>query len=685
MFANILKYWLLRSGILGVLLSPAYALSATTLETVTLQLRWSHQFQFAGYYAALHKGYYRQQGLDVTIRAGTPSLRPVDEVLAGRAQYGEANSELLMHYLNGAPLIALAAIVQHSPSVLLTRADSGIRSPQDLSDKKIMMMGGTEDVDFLAMFANEGMNINELNILPSSYNIQDLIDRKVDAFNAYLTNEPFFLSQKGIVPYAIKPLNYGIDFYSDILFTTQQELKSHPDRVKRFREASLQGWAYALEHPDEIIDLLIKEYQVTKSRKHLEYEAKTLKELILPELVPIGNINPGRFTKMAQSLEKFDFVRSPNDLNGFVYDPDPRIDPATFWQTILSSLAIIALLLAIIFRFWQNANKLKREIDLRRQTEISLKHSEHSLKRSQLHFKQIIDNLQDVYYRSDENGRLVQISPSGERFFKTAKENLLGKKVSDFYAPPYSREQFLQDLANNLGVISDYEIKLYDSQKTPHWISVNSQYYYENDKIAGIEGTFRDISEQKERQKAMLDLAFEDPLTGLPNRRALISTLEKSIANSKRHETKGAILFIDLDGFKPVNDTYGHSIGDQLLQQVSERLKTLLRAEDSIFRIGGDEFIVLLPELEHTMFLKADDNAIAVAEKVVSALNKPFNVHQIALEISCSLGICGFPDDGYDADTIIKHADNAMYEAKTKGKNQAVLYRPEKKVEKRLN
>ncbi|MDO9189843.1 MAG: ABC transporter substrate-binding protein, partial [Sulfurimicrobium sp.] len=165
--------------------------SSKPLAPVTMQLRWLHQFQFAGYYAALHKGFYREKGLDVTIVAGAPDRRPVEEVMAGRAQYGEANSELLFHYLKGDPLVALAAIFQHSPSVLLTRKDSGIRTPQDLIGKRIMMVGGTEDVDFLAMLANEGVVSHKFEILPSSYDIQDLINGKTDAFNAYLTNEPY--------------------------------------------------------------------------------------------------------------------------------------------------------------------------------------------------------------------------------------------------------------------------------------------------------------------------------------------------------------------------------------------------------------------------------------------------------------------------------------------------------------
>ncbi len=166
-------------------------------ESIHLQLRWHHQFQFAGYYAALEKGYYKNAGLDVIIHNGTPEKMPVKEVLRGHAQYGVANSELLLERLRGAPLVALAAIFQHSPSVLLARKDAEILSPDDLIGKKVMMIGRSVDADFIAMFSNENLDIKDIHIIPSSFQIQDLIDGKVDAFNSYISNEPYYSATKG--------------------------------------------------------------------------------------------------------------------------------------------------------------------------------------------------------------------------------------------------------------------------------------------------------------------------------------------------------------------------------------------------------------------------------------------------------------------------------------------------------
>ena len=212
-------------------------------QVVDLQLRWHHQFQFAGYYAALEKGYYREEGLDVRLHAGDPQHQPVPEVLAGRAQYGEGNSELLYQRLQGKPLVALAAIFQHSPSVLLTLASSNLGSVHDLIGKKIMLMNMTEDADFISMFLSEGIALSQLDIVPSSYRLDDLISGKVAAFNSYLTNEPYFLQQHGIPYKIIDPGSYRIDFYSDILFTSENELRDHPERVAAMRRATLKAGA----------------------------------------------------------------------------------------------------------------------------------------------------------------------------------------------------------------------------------------------------------------------------------------------------------------------------------------------------------------------------------------------------------------------------------------------------------
>ena len=255
-------------------LPTSFAKQAPQKEIITIQLRWHHQFQFAGYYAAIEKGFYKEEGLEVRVRMGDPEHQPVEEVLSERAQYAEGNSEVLYQRLKGKPLVALASIFQHSPSVLLTLKSSGIRSVHDLMGKKVMLANMTEDADFLTMFLNEGILFSKINIIPSSYKLDDLISGKVDAFNSYITNEPYFLKKNNIPYNVIDPISYRVDFYSDIFFTTEKELKNNPKRVDAMLRATLKGWRYAMDNPEEIIELLKTKYQVEKSRDHLRYEAE---------------------------------------------------------------------------------------------------------------------------------------------------------------------------------------------------------------------------------------------------------------------------------------------------------------------------------------------------------------------------------------------------------------------------
>jgi len=253
--------------------------SEDRLKHVTLQLTWLNQFQFAGYYTAVEKGFYREAGFKVTITEGGPGRKPVQEVIAGRANYGVAKAEILLHRLHGKPVVVLAAILQHSAVILLAKKESGIDNPHSMIGRRVMLLEGDDSAEYIAMFRKEGISLEQFKVIPSTYDINDLIDGKVDVFNAYITNEPYFLESRGIPVSVICPRTYGIDFYGDCLFTSEQELKEHPDQVKAFREASLLGWKYAMAHPEEIIDVILKKYGVKKSRDHLRFEADAIRKL----------------------------------------------------------------------------------------------------------------------------------------------------------------------------------------------------------------------------------------------------------------------------------------------------------------------------------------------------------------------------------------------------------------------
>lgn len=339
--------WALFLGMIAVpcaLPTPGNCTQHPPLKKVTLQLRWFHQFQFAGYYAAKAQGYYEDVGLDVDIVQRDLEVNPVDAVLDGSAEFGVTNSEVLLHRLMGKPVVVLASIIQHSPLVLLTTKGNEIATPHDLRDKRVLMSTKTMDVELLGMLKNEDIPLNRINIIDRFSSKQDYFDPSIDALAAYITNEPYYLDRNGVSYNILYPSSYGIDFYGDSLFTTEEQVREHPRRTHAFLTASLKGWRYAMEHPEEIIDLILSEYETKKDRPHLVYEALAMERLMLPHLVEIGHMNPGRWEHIADVFKGLGVIDSTRRLDGFIYDP-ARADNAL--EHFLYVLGVVTLVLAL--------------------------------------------------------------------------------------------------------------------------------------------------------------------------------------------------------------------------------------------------------------------------------------------------------------------------------------------------
>lgn len=318
---------LLFIGLLTIVSNPLFASTSTkntvdnTPEKITLQLQWKDQFEFAGFYAAKEKGFYKESGLDVDFKAFESGLDIIDEVLEGRAEYGLVYSSVISRYLEGDPLVFVANFFKHSPLVVVTQKE--FQHPSDLFGKRIM--GTTNELSestLIMMFKKFDMSAKDFTTIPPSFTLDDFISKKIDAMAVFTTNETYHLDEAGVAYNVMNPAAYGIPFYDLNLFTTQKELKNHPERVANFKAASIKGWKYALEHKEEIIQLILKKYNTqNKSYEALTYEGTQIEHIMLPSLYPIGSIDHQRVELMAENFIEIDLVNKDTviDLKNFIY------------------------------------------------------------------------------------------------------------------------------------------------------------------------------------------------------------------------------------------------------------------------------------------------------------------------------------------------------------------------------
>ncbi len=300
------------------------SLNLNALEKVSLQLDWLHQFQFAGYYMAKEKGYYKQKNLEVEIKEYKYNMNITKEVLSQKSNFGVGKSSLILDALEGKNILLLSVIYQNSPMVLVTLNKSNIKKIEDLKGKRISLTSSARLMASInSMLVSKGINQKDIKHIEHTFKIQDLIDGKTDAMACYLSNEPYILEKKGIDYTIHNPNDYGFNFYGGILFTSQEEKEKHPLRVKNFNEASLKGWKYAFENIEETAKLIFKKYNTqNKSLDSLIYEGKVLKNLSLYDKDLLGKIDKKRI----EELKRLYFLLSldidlQSDIQNLIYEP----------------------------------------------------------------------------------------------------------------------------------------------------------------------------------------------------------------------------------------------------------------------------------------------------------------------------------------------------------------------------
>ena len=315
---NLIKYLLLLFIVV---------INVQSLENVSLQLLWKNQFEFAGYYMAKEKGFYKEVGLDVSFIEYKNGINIVDEVVSQNVDFGIGYPDIIISKSNGSDIILLDAIFQSSPHVLVTLESSNIKKIEDFKNKRVMIdISAYESVATVAMFKSHNISEKDFVEVENSYSTDDILEGRVDAMTIYISNELYNI-KKSKKPFKIwNPADYGFDLYNDILFTSSKLIKNNPKKVEDFKKASLKGWEYAFSHIQESVDVILKKYNTQhKTKEALVYEAKVLKKLAYKGVVNIGKIENAKIQRLIDIYNVLGLIKRPIDVSSFIYHKELNI------------------------------------------------------------------------------------------------------------------------------------------------------------------------------------------------------------------------------------------------------------------------------------------------------------------------------------------------------------------------
>lgn len=551
---NLLRAALALAAIL-MCLGPAFA--GDKLR-VRLQLKWYHQFQFAGFYAAQKLGYFDQAHFQVDILERDPTRSVRKAVATGRAEFGVDDGTSLLHdRMLGQPFVALGVVFQTSPLILLSIAGHGIRTVDDLRGGTIMLnRDAAEEVALLAMLkrgASTALDpLREVRIVQHSFDLSDLVERRVDAVSAYATHEPFALRERGFEPVLIHPVDYGVDFYGDTLFTSEEFASANTEAIERFREACFHGWEYALSHADELADHILSLPSARPwpvSREMLLAEATAMQKYMAPRLVQTGQMNPARWRAMAETLKEFRLVPKESHWVGFEYGElleRQRREKALAmfaWGTA-GSILVVSLAL-----FWiQQLRILVRK----RTAELAFSEQRH---------RALLDAVPDAMFVNRQDGTFLEFRGSADTL--VPPEQFLGKTIAEVLPPAQAPSMTaLVQRAISTGVMQNLEYPLEQADTQRHF-EARSVRCGPNEALTLI----RDVTERKETESRLVSLAaaLEQAAGGvvITNSHRIISYANRAfetIRRVSRHELIG----------KPLQIHSANSGEDELWQRAAQ-------------------------------------------------------------------------------------------------------------------
>ena len=630
--------------ILFILITLTTFLFSNNEKKITLQLNWLHQFQFAGYYMAKEKGFYNDLNLDVEINEYKSNTEIIKEIEMKRTDFAIGRSSLIIEKINGKDIVALAAIYQESPLMLLVKKDSNINSVKDLKNKKIMITPDAKySASILAMFSANELTINDFIVETHSFDINDLISGKIDAMSSYLSNEPIILNDKKIEYKIFHPKDFGFDFYSDILFSSSEFIKNNPKVTKDFYNASLKGWKYAFENLAETAEVIHTKYNTQKkSYIHLVKEGEILKKLAYTQNNEIGEFNENKLKNITNVFKLFGLINKDLNIKEFIFSENyPKT--INFEISKREKNIIITLLILLFIVFCLIIYLLRKNSQTRK-----LLHT-------------VINTTDDLIFYKNCKLQYIGCNKSFENVSGKKESEIIGKDDFELFEKDIAqifREQDLAILNNDRLSTSDEWLKINDKKLLFQTKKIPFKYKEKNKK--GILGISRDITTLHKIQEKLKEQAYYDDLTKIFNRKAYNERIQEKFDMFNRYQIYFCIATYDIDDFKHINDTYGHDMGDKVLIEITNEIRNSIRKTDLLFRIGGEEFMIIFSK---TLMQEAYE----VVEKTRVDIS---NMSIIENEkITISIGITEVKKDD-TPNLIYERADKLMYKSKKNGKNQ---------------
>jgi diguanylate cyclase (GGDEF)-like protein/PAS domain S-box-containing protein len=287
--------------------------------------------------------------------------------------------------------------------------------------------------------------------------------------------------------------------------------------------------------------------------------------------------------------------------------------------------------------------------------------AEAALRESELRYRLLFEQNAAGVCVTETGGEIIDCNLTFAMMLGYSRASLIGRNAGDLYVRASDRNDIVEMLRDST-TLNSVEVELRKRDAPSMWALMNLTLVGER-----IHATVVDISDRKRAEEQIEFHAYHDVLTNLPNRKLFTDRLTQTLSRARRSKKPLAVMFVDLDHFKSINDTLGHEAGDELLLQMARRLRENVRDDDTVARLGGDEFTIILAELRHP------EDAISVAEKLIKAVEQPLTISGTSIEVSASIGIALYPDDGADAESLLRNADSAMYRAKEAGRNNYQL------------